>query len=77
MANVNGFNPLSPIEMPSALQKKGTEGGLLVFAGLLFGRCCLWGLSCDVVLSAAIARHNSDIVCIHALKEEHYAHHHP
>ncbi len=34
MANVNGFNPLSPIEMPSALQKMGTEGGLLVFAGL-------------------------------------------
>ena len=34
MANVNGFNPLSPIEMPSALQGKGTEGGLLVFAGL-------------------------------------------
>lgn len=34
MANVNGFNPLSSIEMPSALQKKGTEGGLLVFAGL-------------------------------------------
>lgn len=34
MANVNGFNPLSPIEMPSALREKGAEGGLLVFAGL-------------------------------------------
>lgn len=27
---------------------------------------CLW----------AIARYNGDIVCIHAFKEEHYAHHH-
>lgn len=77
MANVNGFSPSGFAERLSVSQAMRNERRFVYVRGAI----CLedvayGGLSCDVAMSVAIARYNGDIVCIHAFKEEHYAHHH-
>ena len=74
MANVNGFSPSGFAEWLSVSRATRNERRFVYVRGAI----CLEDVAYGVyrAMSVAIARYNGDIVCIHAFKEEHYAHHH-